>query len=148
MALCTGRRETNAHIELLLFDLRELVQAQRAKSLVELRAWQKKTGRGTTESEINSWYNGNQLRPPGCPKADFLISSETIVHYLNELEHRPWPSYGRDGKGITKQKLASMLARFDIEPKLRKAPGLARQPSDGVRSYTVQELRAVFRKYL
>ena len=68
-------------------------------------------------------------------------TSAAIVEYLNHLEPSPWPDYAR-GRGIDANRLARMLAKFDVHSK-NVADGKQR-----LKGYAVQSFIDAFARYL
>lgn len=54
-----------------------------------------------------------------------LMASADIVFELNQIEESPWPSFFK-GKGINAQRVAAMLGRHGIKPKLERDLGQKR----------------------
>lgn len=54
-----------------------------------------------------------------------LMASADIVFELNQIEESPWPSFFK-GKGINAQRVASMLGKHGIKPKLERDLGQKR----------------------
>jgi hypothetical protein len=44
------------------------------------------------------------------------VTTKQLVDALLELEESPWPTYGRQGKGITGKAMANILRPFEIKP--------------------------------
>jgi putative DNA primase/helicase len=131
----SGGRDHQTHIDMLLEDITGYVAARRADAAAQLGLWR----------------NGGRRGPR--PAKFQVVGSTDLVGHLNELEHRPWPSYGKSTNGITPPKLADMLRRFKIKPQQRRVPaalglGLGGPSTKPTRTYTVQELRKVCRQYL
>lgn len=70
------------------------------------------------------------------------LSSAYIVEILAGMEDRPWPEWGRTRKPITQRQLATLLAPFDIAPKLMKISGAP------VRGYRLDQFTDAFSRYL
>lgn len=120
--------------ELLLADLRELVNTERAKGVEAWRAW------------VTAGRKG--VRPQVVRR----IRSSSFVAELLQMEHRPWAEFGRDGKGMSVTRLADQLKGFGVGPELARVPAqhhaLQRSATEPARVYSVPKLRAVFRQYL
>ena len=74
-------------------------------------------------------------------KGDDRLSSEDIVAALIEMEHRPWPEWGKSNKGITKTSLANQLKKFDIKPKKLRI-------GSSVRGYEKEQFKDAFSRYV
>jgi hypothetical protein len=71
------------------------------------------------------------------------LFSARIVQALGQMEHRPWPEYGkREGKPITTRGVAVLLKRFQVEPRT------VRIGADTAKGYRLEDLEPVFRTYL
>jgi len=68
-------------------------------------------------------------------------TSAAIVEYLNHLEPSPWPDYAR-GRGIDANRLARMLAKFDLHSKN------VNEGKQRLKGYAVQSFTDVFARYL
>jgi putative DNA primase/helicase len=67
--------------------------------------------------------------------------SQTLVDTLNAMEEAPWADFAR-GKGLTTNRLAKMLTRFDIHTRtLRAGTGTPK-------GYTIESFAEVFSRYL
>jgi len=69
---------------------------------------------------------------------------------LLKMEHRPWPEFGRDGKGMTLTRLAGQLKPFGIQPQTQRVAAthpLQIGSTAPAKVYSVAELRAIFRRY-
>ncbi len=67
--------------------------------------------------------------------------SQALVDALNAMEESPWAEFAR-GKGLTTNRLAKMLGRFDIHTRtLRAGTGTPK-------GYTVESFAEVFSRYL
>lgn len=67
--------------------------------------------------------------------------SAALVDALNAMDDAPWAEFGR-GKGLSTNRLAKMLARFDIQPKTR------RDGAATFKGYTVDLFVDAFGRYL
>lgn len=67
--------------------------------------------------------------------------SETLVDALKNIEESPWLEYGY-GKGLTTNRLAKMLSRFDIHPRT------LRSGTSTPKGYTVESFTDAFARYL
>jgi hypothetical protein len=72
---------------------------------------------------------------------DRLLSAE-ICEHLAQLEHRPWPEFGRARKPITPRQLAKLLAPFDVIPKT------IRIGETTAKGYELSQFKDVFARYL
>ena len=43
-----------------------------------------------------------------------MVTSKSLIEKLNEMEDRPWPTFGKSGKGLTLKKLGDILNEFEI----------------------------------
>jgi putative DNA primase/helicase len=50
------------------------------------------------------------------------LSSDALVDYLNSLEDRPWPEWGKAQKPITKVQVSRLLKPLEISPKTIRLP--------------------------
>jgi len=131
----SGGDDAPSQREMVLADLRVIVDGERAAAVQAWQAWRSAGRKGTR------------------PIAVRRIRSSTAVVELLKLEHRPWPEYGKDGKGMTTARLAGMLRPFGIQPSDQRMPvinphKLATTATEVVRTYPVPALRAAFRQYL
>ncbi len=131
----SGGQSTQSRRELLLADISETVTAAR---LAAVQAWR-------------AWARSGAKRVGGRPPPLRGIRSEDIVQALMEREDRPWPEFGRDGRGMTPTRLAAQLEPFGIKPKSLRLPAtphpLQTAKTVVVRGYDVAALRAIFRRY-
>jgi putative DNA primase/helicase len=67
--------------------------------------------------------------------------SETLVDALKNIEESPWEEYGY-GKGLTTNRLAKMLSRFDIHTRT------LRSGTSTPKGYTVESFTDAFARYL
>jgi putative DNA primase/helicase len=67
--------------------------------------------------------------------------SQALVDTLNAIEESPWSSFTR-GKGITANRLARMLTKFDIHPETRKEEGRT------FKGYLANSFTDTFSRYL
>lgn len=131
----SGGEDAPSHREMLLADLQGIVDEARAAAVKAWRDW------------LSSGRNGTR------PAVVRRIRSASMVGELLKMEHRPWPEYGKDGRGITPAKLATLLRPFGMEPSNQRMPTLtshklSTMTSEVVRTYPVPALRAAFRQYL
>jgi putative DNA primase/helicase len=70
------------------------------------------------------------------------ISSEDLITNLVEITPRPWAEYGRSGKPLTPNKLASLLKPLAI------TPHLLRSGDDVFRGYERSQFDEAFARYL
>lgn len=70
------------------------------------------------------------------------LSSDTIVKALGEMEDRPWPEYGSNGKPITKHGVAKILRRFGV------GPTTIRLGSRTPKGYRREDLENTFSRFL
>ena len=144
----SGGADVLSSPEMLLADLRPRVDADRAAAVQAWLTWVR-AGRAGWQA----WRAGGQTgKSPAPPIARHLRSVEALAHLL-ELEHRPWPEYGRDGKGLSPHRLAALLKPFGIEPgkhrlPTRQAHALNPSGTEAVRAYSISALRGAFRRYL
>lgn len=54
---------------------------------------------------------------------DTYVASSALVILLNQLEARPWKTYGKARLPIDQSQLAELLKAYDIVPKDKKIPG-------------------------
>ncbi|MDB5380904.1 MAG: hypothetical protein JWO26_536 [Rhodospirillales bacterium] len=121
----SGATDAPSQREILLEDLREIVKQIRGPEGAAILAWGRAGGTGPR------------------PMASKYVLTAEIVTALLQMEHRPWPEFGKDGRGITPQRLASLLKPFKVEPETQRVGNLGAQ-----RVYSIQQLQAVFRQYL
>ena len=131
----SGGDDAPSHREMMLADLRGIVDGERAAAVQAWQGWRAAGRKGA--------------RPAPARR----IRSSTAAAELLRMEHRPWPEYGKDGKGITPARLATMLRPFGIQPSDQRMPilsphKLATTATEVVRTYPVPALRAAFRQYL
>jgi len=69
-------------------------------------------------------------------------ASEQLVNVLNRREDRPWPEFGRDGRGLTAKRLASLLKPFGIKPNRWRVDG------SFIRGYSLSDFEETFGRYL
>lgn len=67
--------------------------------------------------------------------------SQTLVDALNAMEESPWPSFTR-GKGLTTNRLARMLVKFDVRTKT------LRDGVDTPKGYSAESFNDAFARYL
>ena len=134
VALSGKDDDGQSHKELMLVDLRVIVDKGRAAAVQAWLAWR---------------ASGRTAMPPPvlC-----RFRSAALVAELLKLEHRPWPEYGKDGRGMTTARLAMMLKPFGIQPSSQRVPiltphKLANTTTEVKQSYSVSNLRVVFRQY-
>ena len=73
---------------------------------------------------------------------DDKMPSAKLAEYLNEMEDRPWPEYGRGRKPITAVQIAHLLKRHTISPKTIRIDD--RTP----RGYHLDQFKNAFARYL
>ena len=133
--------------ELLLLDLGEFIQTERAAAVQAWRTWVSDGRKGWA-----AWVKaGLKGKCPAPPLLQHIRSLDALKHLLG-LEHRPWPEFGRDAKGLTPHRLASMLKPLGIEPSKQRMParhahGLNASNTEPVSVYSVRQLRAEIRRY-
>ena len=71
-----------------------------------------------------------------------ILTSDSIVSALVELEGRPWAEYRRDGKPLTKSALARLLRPFGI------APGTIRIRTETAKGYRREQFAEAWSRYL
>jgi hypothetical protein len=99
--------------------------------------------RGTAEGDYGLLLLSD-LRELFASRGAKVLASETIVDELAKRIDRPWPEYNsKTQKPITQRGLASLLGRFDIQPKTVRL-------DDGKtpKGYRLDEMEPVFRTYL
>jgi hypothetical protein len=132
---------------MLLLDLGEFIQAERAAAVQAWREWVRDGRKGWA-----AWVKGGRKgKCPAPPLLQHIRSLDALKHLLG-LEHRPWPEFGRDAKGLTPHRLASMLKPLGIEPSKQRMParhahGLNASNTEPVSVYSVRQLRAEIRRY-
>jgi len=134
LALATGD-DSLTHRDMLLADLWDIIKEQRRP--VARQMW--------------TWLRGGKIGPR--PTANPYIRSADAVAELIKIEHRPWPEYGKDSKGMTPNRLAVLLRPLNILPtkqrmSLPQHPGLSFPATASVHVYSVATLRAAYRQYL
>jgi hypothetical protein len=120
--------------EQLISDLRDIVREKRIAVANEWRQWRQQGQQGPR------------------PRLLSRIRSTELVTELLQREDRPWPEYGKDGRGITPQRMAAMLKPFGLAPRKARVPvqGPLRRPGappEPAQVYDVGALRRVFRQY-
>ncbi len=73
---------------------------------------------------------------------DNKMPSAKLAEYLNEMEDRPWPEYGRSRKPITTVQIARLLKRHTI------SPGTIRTEAGTPKGYKLESFENVFARYL
>ena len=73
---------------------------------------------------------------------DDKMPSADLARYLNEMEDRPWPEYGRSRKPITAVQIARLLKRHTI------SPNTIRLDDRTPRGYHLDQFKDVFARYL
>lgn len=69
------------------------------------------------------------------------ISSHDLVVVLQTFSERPWPEYGKGGKGLSQHQLANLLKPFGIRPKQLWLDG------GKVNGYELEQFEDAFRRY-
>lgn len=129
----TGGAEAPSVGELLLADIRTIVDGQTSIARPAYRAWR---------------AGGKQGPRPAAVR---WIRSSDIVGELVRMEHRPWPEF-RDGRPITPRQLAQALAPFGLEPTTQRVPQSPHPLAVGpatilAKAYGAAKLRVVCRQY-
>lgn len=62
-------------------------------------------------SDFRDIFQKLELTEGDCP------ASTILARELHDMEHRPWPEWGRDKKPITPRQIAALLKPFAIKPK-------------------------------
>ena len=70
------------------------------------------------------------------------VASETIVEELAKLEGRPWGEWGKSQKPMSKNQLARVLHRYEIQPKK------VRLGSKTAQGYDLEQFSDAFSRYL
>ncbi len=70
------------------------------------------------------------------------MPSVKLAEYLNDMEDRPWPEYGRSRKPITTVQIARLLKRHTI------SPGTIRTEAGTPKGYKLENFENVFARYL
>ena len=73
---------------------------------------------------------------------DNKMPSTKLAEYLNDMEDRPWPEYGRGRKPITTVQIARLLKRHTI------SPGTIRTEVGTPKGYKLESFENVFARYL
>jgi len=73
---------------------------------------------------------------------DDKMPSAKLAEYLNEMEGRPWPEYGRSRKPITTNQIARLLRRHTI------SPGTIRTGDKTPKGYHLDQFKNAFARYL
>ncbi len=73
---------------------------------------------------------------------DNKMPSAKLAEYLNNMEDRPWPEYGRSRKPITVVQIARLLRRHTI------SPGSIRTEAGTPKGYKLESFENVFARYL
>jgi hypothetical protein len=77
----------------------------------------------------------------GVTDPDHFLASSTIVQKLNANPEAPWSDW-RAGQGISIEKVASILRRFDVKSDQRQINNVR------TRGYIFKDLKPVFDLYL
>ncbi|MBB5693525.1 DUF3631 domain-containing protein [Muricoccus pecuniae] len=121
----SGGADAPSQRETLLADLREIVGQIRGPEALAILKWGRAGGTGPR------------------PMVSRYIPSDTLVKELVKMEHRPWPEYGKDGRGLSAARLAGLLKGFEVAPETHRVSGVG-----VVRAYSIRRLQVVFRQYL
>ncbi len=73
---------------------------------------------------------------------DNKMPSAKLAEYLNDMEGRPWPEYGRSRKPITTNQIARLLRRHAI------SPGTIRWGAETAKGYKLGTFQEAFSRYL
>ena len=73
---------------------------------------------------------------------DSKMPSAKLAAYLNEMEDRPWPEYGRSRKPITTVQIARLLRRHAI------SPNSIRMGDKTPKGYHLDQFKNAFARYL
>src|SRR4029453_11121849 len=71
-----------------------------------------------------------------------VVTSKSLIEKLNEMEDRPWPTFGKSGKGLTLKKLGEILKEFWIYSTQKWQGGKK------IRGYPVAHFASAFAGYL
>lgn len=76
-----------------------------------------------------------------------VLSAQEICDALSEMEHRPWPEFGKHKKPITQNQLARLLDQFKIRPK-KLYEGSSRENQNRPRGYFRSQFEKDWQRYL
>ncbi|MCH8858580.1 MAG: DUF3631 domain-containing protein [Proteobacteria bacterium] len=96
----------------------------------------------TDESESITVMLFSDIRTAFEQYGDDKMPSAKLAEYLNGMEDRPWPEYGRGRKPITTVQIARLLKRHTI------SPGTIRTEAGTPKGYKLQNFENVFARYL
>ena len=134
-------------VEKLLEDIREIIEAPRRRAATIWLEWRAEGRNGPSPTK--------PYVPTEIPTAD-------LMRLLLHMAHRPWPDLSR-GRPITERWLSDRLRGLGVTPGRSRTPewpfdlnGDPRRPSFGMasknysqlRTYSISELRAAWRRCL
>lgn len=135
----SGGADAQSQREMLLEDLNGIVKVARSESVSAYRAWRSAGRAGARPTLMRH------------------VRSATLVAELLKMEHRPWPEFGKDCRGMTPQRMANLLGPFKLQSVNTRLPVAGRQPlaargrtgtnTEVVKTYSVRTLRAAYRQY-
>ena len=96
----------------------------------------------TDESESITVMLFSDIRTAFEQYGDDKMPSAKLAEYLNDMEDRPWPEYGRSRKPITVVQIARLLKRHTI------SPGTIRIDDQTPRGYRLDQFKNAFARYL
>ena len=94
------------------------------------------------ESESNTVLLIGDIRTAFEQYGDDKMPSAKLAEYLNGMEDRPWPEYGRDRKPITAVQIARLLKRHTI------SPASVRVGDKTPKGYHLDQFKNAFARYL
>lgn len=71
------------------------------------------------------------------------LETRVILSDFEQMEDRPWPEYGRNGKPITARQLSNLLRPFDIKPKTIRLLGDLTP-----KGYVKEDFEEAFKRYI
>ncbi len=96
----------------------------------------------TDESESITVMLFSDIRAAFEQYSDDKMSSAKLAEYLNDMEDRPWPEYGRSRKPITVVQIARLLRRHKI------SPNTIRMGDKTPKGYRLDQFKNAFARYL
>ena len=96
----------------------------------------------TDESESITVMLFSDIRAAFEQYGDNKMPSARLAEYLNGMEDRPWPEYGRGRKPITVVQIARLLRRHTI------SPGTIRTGDQTPKGYRLDQFKNTFVRYL
>ena len=94
------------------------------------------------ESESITVVLFGDIRAAFAQYGDDKMPSAKLAEYLNDMEDRPWPEYGRSRKPITTVQIARLLKRHTI------SPSSVRMGDKTPKGYRLDQFKNAFARYL